>query len=266
MRRFLLLLISLPLYFSCSKAVKVEVPEFSEQLAVEMYLEDGKPLRCLITEVVPYTDTAMNKPSNELEVILDNGMTRDTLIQLINHDYETGRVYNYFNPRRLVLDSLATYNLHVQGRKFNVKARTRVSQSPVFIDSIDIKHSSAPNRYSVGVQFQDPQASKDFYKFIITKRLNDFYSEAAEEIMSDLAFNGKRFSIYTEPIFEKNDSIVVRVYALTEEHYNFLVSAKEARRSVFNTFSQPAQLRTNIEGGVGIFTTIRYSERKVLVR
>ena len=50
--------------FSCDKVVEVDLPEYEHELVLEMYLEKGKPLRCLLTESLPYTDTAINKPSH----------------------------------------------------------------------------------------------------------------------------------------------------------------------------------------------------------
>ena len=79
--------------FSCDKVVEVDLPEYEHELVLEMYLEKGKPLRCLLTESLPYTDTAINKPVNDAIVIFSDGYKNDTLSFLINQDMSTGRFF-----------------------------------------------------------------------------------------------------------------------------------------------------------------------------
>lgn len=80
---------------SCDKVIEVDLPAYEQELVTEMYLEKGSPLRCLLIESLPYTDTAINKPVNDALIIFSDGTRKDTLKHKINQDMVTGRFYNY---------------------------------------------------------------------------------------------------------------------------------------------------------------------------
>ena len=73
-------------FSSCDKVVEVNLPSYEQELVVEMYLEKGQPLRCLLIESLPYTDTAINKPVNDALVIVSDGSNKDTLKHQLNQD------------------------------------------------------------------------------------------------------------------------------------------------------------------------------------
>jgi len=81
-----------------------------------------------------------------------------------------------------------------------------------------------------------------------------------------MSFNGKQFSFYSEPDFKKNDTVGIRIYSLHKEHYEYLESLSNARRSNGNPFTQPGSIKSNIRGGLGIFTSLVYMDKKIVIR
>ncbi|MEM6725586.1 MAG: hypothetical protein AAF598_16210 [Bacteroidota bacterium] len=69
-------------FFSCDleREIEVPLPPFVKQTMVECYLEDGKPLRVLLSETFPFTDIPTEFPFAEgaTVVIKFNGQS-DTL-------------------------------------------------------------------------------------------------------------------------------------------------------------------------------------------
>ena len=245
----------------------MQLPPYDPEIVVEMYLEDGKPLQCLVTESLPYTDTGINKLIDSALVIFSDGTHYDTLKNELQEDYETGRNYNYFNPEILIADNSKTYSIYVSDGRRTVTGTTSFSQTLVQIDSIDVKASvNKKDTFSLGVIISDPPKTNDFYRFLITKKLNDFVSEPTDLSVNDNSFNGKQYSFYTEPAYARNDSVIVRVYSLQQEHYDYIQSTRDARSSNFNPFSQPALIKSNVAGGIGIFTSIRFVQRLVIIR
>src|SRR5262245_24219042 len=102
--RFFAGIVFVIILFSCNKVIEVQLPHYDPEIVVEMYLEDGKPLQCLVTESLPYTDTGINKLVDTALVIFSDGSHEDTLKNQVIEDYETGRRYNYYNPKILVAD------------------------------------------------------------------------------------------------------------------------------------------------------------------
>ena len=253
--------------FSCDKVVEVDLPEYEHELVLEMYLEKGKPLRCLLTESLPYTDTAINKPVNDAIVIFSDGYKNDTLSFLINQDMSTGRFFNYYNPKMVVADPTKVYRITIKAGEKTIVGQTSFSQRMPIIDSLMVKESAIEaDSFSVGLVFQDPVDIANYYRLLIGKNVSYFGSDPADVRLNDISFNGKPFSYFSEPDFAKNDTIIVRLYSLLKEHYDYLESMGNARRSNFNPFSQPGRIRSSIHGGLVIFTTIVYSERKIVIR
>lgn len=266
MRSFIWFVI-MALVVSCDKVIEVNLPEYEPELVVEMYLEEGKPLRCLLVESLPYTDTAINKPVNNAIVVVSDGTRNDTLSHQINQDPATGRLYNYLHPGILQVDPSKTYYLHVTGNNKKISSKTSFSQKAVTIDSFNVRESKIEeDSFSVGLVISDPPEIENFYRFLIGKSIFHFATDPTDFRVNDVSFNGKAFSFFSEPDFAKNDTVLVRVYSLHKDHYEYLESIGDARRSNYNPFSQPSRIKTNIAGGLGIFTSIKYTERKIVIR
>lgn len=256
------------LLVSCEKTISVQLPDYQNEVVVEMYLEEGKPLRCLLSESLRYTDTVIAKALNHATVIISDGTTSDTLENKLNKDTVTGRWYNYYNPRILPKSINKIYTLKItDSSKRIVTGTTGFSQQIIHIDSIDTRPSiNNVDSFSVGVAFLDPPLTKNFYRFVVTQKLNNFRNDPTDFFLSDISFNGKTFSFFSNAAFARNDTVTIRVYALLKEHYDYLQSTDDARSSNFNPFSQPGRIKSNVNGGIGIFTAIRYAEREVVIR
>jgi hypothetical protein len=254
-------------FVSCDKVIQVNLPEYQPELVVEMYLEEGKPLRCLLIESLPYTDTAINKPVNDALVVLSDGTRNDTLSHTINQDPVTGRLYNYLHPKLLEGASGKTYTLTITSRDKKISSSTDFSQRIIRIDSFKVRESaSEEDSFSVGVVISDPADMENYYRFLIGKSIYHFSTDPTDFRVSDQSFNGKSFSFFSEADYARNDTVTVRLYSLHKEHYEYLESIGDARRSNFNPFSQPSRIRSNIKGGLGIFSSIRYSEQQIIIR
>lgn len=254
-------------FLSCDKKVDVALPSYEQELVLEMYLEKGQPLRCLLIESLPYTDTAINKPVNDALVILSDGLKNDTLIYEINQDKRNGRVYNYFNPRLVTAESNKVYYLTIIGNDKKITGTTRFSQRIIPIDNVIVREApNHPDSFSVGLTFTDPDDRDNYYRVLIGKDINYFRSEPTDFRINDVSFNGKTFSFFSEPDYAKNDTVTIRMYSLSKEHYDYLESMGNARRSNFNPFSQPSRIKSNVVGGLGIFTSILYTEKKVVIK
>jgi hypothetical protein len=266
MRLFFVSLILL-LFTCCDKAIQLDLPPYEPELVIEMYLEEGKPLRCFLIESLPYSDTAINKPVNEATVIFSDGTRSDTLSNQITQDAVTSRYYNYYHPRLLKFDSTKTYTLIITGNNKTVTSTTRFSQRKISVDSLKVKESEIEkDTFSVGMVITDPVDTENFYRILVGRSIYHFATDPTDFRVSDESFNGKTFSFFSEPDYARNDTITVRVYSLLKEHYEYLESIGDARRSNFNPFSQPSRIKSNIKGGLGIFTTLRYTEKQIIIK
>jgi hypothetical protein len=252
--------------WSCNKDIELTLPVYEPKMVLEFYLEDNRALNCLLQESINFTDTTRFNLVDDALVVLSHKGIKDTLRNRFNFDLKFGKIYNYFNPKIIRLEPNVEYEVYVKDKKGReIRGKTRLNET-VAIDNL-VYNFDANEKATVGMIFNDQGSSKNFYRIIAFKDSVLIRENAIWDItFNDNLFNGKQFSFYTGYAFQKGDSVTGRLYHLTQEHYKFTQSANNAQSSNGNPFGQPANIISNVEGGLGIFTTLRYTEKKVAIR
>jgi hypothetical protein len=134
------------------------------------------------------------------------------------------------------------------------------------IDSLVYNYNS-DNMAAAGLIFNDNGSTKNYYRIVAFQDAPTVNADDVWDItFDDNLFNGDQFSFYTGYSYEPGDTITGRLYHLTEEHNNFTESVNNAESSNGNPFGQPANIITNLTGGIGIFTTLIFDEKKIVVQ
>jgi len=253
-------------FIRCSKEIKLNLPVYETKMVLEFYLEDNKPLNCLLQESVNYTDTARFRLINNALVVLSHGGVNDTLFNSFNFDPLFQKIYNYHNDKIIRLKPDTDYEVCVKdsmGRE--LRGSTRLNQK-VLVDSL-VYNFNTSNKAAVGLIFTDDIRTKDYYRIVAFKDAPAVQENEVWDItFTDILFSGKQFSFFTGYAFNAGDTIMGRLYHLNEEHHLFTESVNNAQSSNGNPFGQPANIITNLTGGTGIFTTLTYDERKLIIR
>lgn len=250
----------------CSKEIELDLPEYEPKLVLEFYLENDKSLNCLLQESIKYTDTTTYKLVENALVVLSYDGIKDTLPNTIFFDPHFQKFYNYHNDKIMQLKPDIDYEVYVkdvQGRE--LRGRTRLNDI-VPIDSLVYDFNSA-NKAATGLIFSDNATEKNFYRIVAFKDAPTVSEEGVWDItFNDNLFNGDRFSFYTGYAFNPGDTVTGRLYHLTTEHFRFTESVDNAQSSNGNPFGQPANIISNVTGGIGIFTTLIYDEKVIIIQ
>jgi hypothetical protein len=250
----------------CSSEIELDLPEYEPKMVLEFYLENEKPVRCLLQESLPYTDTTLFKLIDNALVVLSYEGISDTLSNTIYLDPHFSKVYNYYNPKIIRLKPDTEYEVFVKDSRGRVMTgRTRLNNL-VPIDSL-VYNFNAGNKAAAGLILTDNGSTKNYYRIVAFKDGPAIIEDEVWDItFDDNLFNGDRFSFYTGYAFNPGDTITGRLYHLTEAHNSFTGSVNNAQASNGNPFGQPANIISNVSGGIGIFTTLIYDEKKLIVR
>jgi hypothetical protein len=250
----------------CSKEIQLDIPAYEPKMVLEFYLEDNKSLNCLLQESINFTDTSRFKLIDNALIVLSYNGTKDTLANRFNFDLKFEKFYNYHNPKIIQLEPNAEYEVYVRDtRGREMRGRTRLMAS-VPIDTLTYNFNSK-NKASVGLVFNDNGNTKSNYRIVAYKDNFIVKQDSIWDItFSDLLFNGKQFSFYTGYAYDPGDTVTSRLYHLTDEHNNFRESVSNAQSSNGNPFGQPANIISNVSGGLGVFTTVIYTEKKIVIR
>lgn len=250
----------------CTRDINFELPEYESKMVLEFYLEDGKPLSCLLQESIPFTDTTQFRLIEDALIVVSYGEEKDTLVNTFFFDQKFNKIYNYFNPKIMELQPGINYEVYVrdnQGREMTGSTRLN---NLVPIDSLVYNYND-DLQAAAGLIFRDNESTVNHYRIVAYKDEPIVVEEDVWDItFSDILFNGDQFSFYTGYAFNPGDSVTGRLYHLTPEHNSFTESVNNAQSSNGNPFGQPANIISNLNGGMGIFTTLIYDEKKILIQ
>lgn len=269
---FLLLLVIIT-FSSCNKLeqqVTVDLPEFESQLVVECYLQNDTPVIASVTETQDlYSPPTRNPFVSGAIVSLSYDDKTDTLRTNLIPDFRNIKYYNYIRPGLLNPKPGTTFRLNVKDSKGRVATAETQWLETVKIDSVDYRFREDSMAYLV-VYFKDDGSTKDYYRFRI-KNLSDTSDGGRRQDRRDFAFadgifNGETIAQGTGYNFKKGDRLEVYLYHITEDFYEFTRTMRAAENANGNPFAQPAVIKSNIKGGIGVFAALSYDKKSFTIK
>jgi hypothetical protein len=264
---------------SCEKNVTVEIPEATEEIVVEGIIETGSYARVLLTRTLPFfgeintSDVILNSVQGAT-VIVDDGSTTDTLIQIPGYGIYIGSVITGTIGKE--------YHLKVLVEGKTISSVTKIPY-PVSLDSVWWKPDG--NRDSLGfawAHLTDPDSLGNCYRWY-AQRINHYtYGDNAGEIKDstfiaapgaafddkfinnksfDLSFPRGSFSFSDKEddkndekfFFKRGDTIVLKFCSIDRSNFEFWRTEESQVQSNGNPFASPQPITTNIQGGLGIW-------------
>lgn len=247
--------------------VEIPMPAYTPKLAVECYLEDGVEPRLYLSETRPFFSDLDIPSVDEADVFLTHpDGTIDTLRfdPLLDIDYT--KLYNFRKPGRLQLREGETYSLSIRDKKGReIKGRTTVLPHVI----LDTLYSTYRDRDSAAnliafLRDTDPTRS-NYFRVIVHKGTDRATPEFEYAANDDFANDGKIPLLFSNYRWERGDTITFRVYHIDQAYYNFLESIDAAERGSGNPFAQPAVVRSTVNPGFGVFTSLRETRRTLIV-
>lgn len=279
--------------------IDIKLEREASELVVECYLQDGQPFRLLLTETKHYFDPVNICPfvRNSLVVITHQGQ-RDTLREatyrtracnsiLPFFDQDSIRFYNYGSDKICIANS-DVFLLEVWDTINNryISAQTHfLPVVPIDVFSrndynSDDWSSSIPPKTTVKLGCKDDLQTRNYYRFTLHKNsLWQYDTVTAGSLFKKVAihplFDVELFDqgIYTNGVilqhsnydFQHNDWAIGTIYHIDRTYYDYLLTSKAARDANLNPFLQPAKVKSNIQGGQGIFTALSFDRQKLRI-
>jgi hypothetical protein len=243
------------------KEIDIKLPAHTPQLVVECYLQPGQPYRLTLTESSSYFAKPEQPQVPEALVIIFHQGKPDTLRYLPMVDRIQEKLFTHSSPTLVRGQPGDVYTLQItdpQGRRLT---GTTTLMAPVPIDSLQYRFNDRRKAY-IEARFRDPGATEDFYFFSVHL---DSISQRAEinyQVPDDLGKGGP-FTLGTGFEFDPYDSLIVSLFHLEKQYYEFLSSVDEAQNANGNPFAQPSRLRSTVQGGLGVFTNLAPDRKSV---
>lgn len=236
--------------------IEVELPGHEPVTLIECYLEPGQPARLLATRSVSFFDSAEFKTEDELQVSLyENGR-----LYRFDHRYEIDSFYltifNYISADSITYSENSNWELVVRNQDEEIaRASARFLPKPS-IRQIEYQVDT-DSLLSLQIQVADDPASKNYYRLRIYSS-DMLPHNGFSGLWNDLNASGGMLKINTGRALKiGSEKVIVSLYHIEEEYYNFLRSIQKAHDANYNPFAQPANLESNLNGkAIGIFTAV----------
>lgn len=244
--------------------VTIDLPVVSPQPIVEFYLEPNRSFRLLLTEtgdffadpIPPFiTDAQVRVIHKGQTEVLNLGAVIDTSVL---------RFYNYSSETLATFDTLEDYTLEIIRGNQQITAKTRFLPKPT-IKEITPTFREDSMAFLLTRFFDNNPEETNFYRFTTTRdSLGGVNNDDFE--FQDLITDDGEIVVGTGFSFEKGDTVIVTLYHIDEAFHDFLETSQEARNANGNPFAQPAFIRSNVEGGIGIFAALSFERRTLIIR
>ncbi len=249
-----------------TRDIEITLPPSSPQLQVECYLRPGLPYLLSLNETNDYFNSNLaniNSLKGAVVTVERNGSI-DTLKEF-KFPYKGRELTVYANLNTVPNDTINIFRLRIRaadGR--TVWAETRILPA-VKIDSLRQLISPTDGKRAVVAVIKDRAATRDFYRMITYKNSRDSLPDRTVRF-SDFRLNGQDIISATGYRFDAKDTLYWQLYHIDQVYNDFLQSSSAAASANGNPFAQPALLRSNINGGVGIFTGMNMTEKIIIIK
>lgn len=227
--------------------IDLDLGEYESKLVVECYLKPNKKSRLLLTESQSYfAEPSYPLVENATVTLSYDGKTDTLLFNAASFEFKGPKVTMHLNM---------DYILRVEDEFGRIVTAKTQFKPAIAIDSLNFFIDNR-KKARVITNFTDPGDAKNHYRITITsdssKKWNRFVPDALK--------NGGPYAVSSSYKFPNHDFVKVRLYHITQDHYLFYRTVSTAQNSAGSPISEPAQVVSNIEGGLGIFTTLNWVE------
>ncbi|MFK8006259.1 MAG: DUF4249 domain-containing protein [Saprospiraceae bacterium] len=266
------LAISIFLIFSFSncdleKEVDLELPTYENQLVVECYLEVGLPFSAVISESVSFfADPGLPFISGATVTITHQGVIY-TLGEGIYFDSTGTKLFNYGSSFICPANYGEDFTISVSDGNGRVASATTQILEPILIDTLEtVWMPDDTTKALVFTRFQDPPEKENFYRRMFQSGgiIGEGKDEQDFTTTDNFATTDNEIVFGTGFDFMKGDTVISTLFHIDQAFYDFKESVQSAINSNGNPFGQPSVIKSNIDGGIGIFTGLSY-DRKVLI-
>lgn len=259
-----ILLASVTIFFGAcdlEREIDLNLPEFEPKLVVECYLEPGKPYRAILTESVGYfgsLSTDLPIINNATMTITHNGV-EETLENGVFFDLTTGKLFNFGSDAIVPEDYNSDFHLEIVDSAGRTITATTQLLPVVPIDTVQYIYLQDSSASLLTVHSDDPNQSNWYYRTMHkTSVIGD--SLKVDFSVDDEFINGPNNTIVLggPPAYNFGDTAIITLFHITESYSEFLESTQAAQQNNGNPFATPGSIKSNITGGLGIFTGLTY--------
>lgn len=294
--KYILFILSIFLITSCERDITLDLPSKESKIIVDGYVERDLPPYIILSRSQGYFDpinsgSLNNLPERNATVKISDGINTIVLTELdtVIDGISIGGIYAAVDPVNFLPTMIGTvgltYSLEVltsDGRR--VTSTTKL-QAPIALDSTWFEIQEGKDSLGFTWAFlSDPDTLDNCYRWF-SKRLNkdDQYFAPFGSAFEDKFINGQTFKFgYNRGslqnstaeddnkeeagFFKLGDTIVIKFCTIDKSTFEFWRDAETQLGNNGSPFAVPSNVKSNINGGIGVFASYSASYDTIIAR
>ena len=292
----ILFILTIFLFTSCERDITLDLPKSEPKIVVDGYVELNLPPYVILSRSQGYFDpinsgTLNNLPERNAIVTLSDGINTIALTELdtVINGTSIGGIYAALDPVSffpiMIGTAGLTYTLDILTSDGKRVTSTTKLQAPVPLDSTWFEIQEGKDTLGFTWAFlSDPDTTDNCYRWF-SKRINkdDQFFAPFGSAFEDKFINGQTFKFgfnratiqnstaaddnnEEAGFFKIGDTIVVKFCTIDKSTYEFWRDAETQLGNNGSPFAVPSNIKSNINGGIGLFASYSPSYDTIIAR
>lgn len=234
---------------SCFKSdVTVQIPESPRDVVVEGYITPGYPAEITLTESNTLKDDLVLLAIWNAQVKIGTDTGDMTARNILYKKNDRRIVVNYGCPDTVREGAHSYFDLNIVTRDGKLVRASTGTVGPVRIKNVEL------NDDNIVVYHDLPNDVPNYFKLSVA---NYKYGkvDVAKSLLYDQSQGSKVSCVMPLSNYkEEADSIVLSLFHIQKAYYDYLTSVENAKSAFSDPLLNPEAIKSNINGGIGIFT------------
>lgn len=272
------------------QVVAIDPPEYEQKLVVHCFQNQvDSSIYVSVTRNVGLLETIPDSAYNVKGASVEWYESGNLLYTMTADDFlvspaQTGNFeWRYYgkSTNSTVITPGKQYQIKVSHPDFDPVSAVAIAPFPPKIDTVTVKLDTTTTggffegTANFAITIDDPAAEVNYYEIKIRGEGPYYYGIESDDpnardgidyinlLVSDEFFNGKKYTIRVTNSATNEPFWVVVVKSVTFDYYKFSTTALINNDAQYNPFANPAQVFTNVTGGLGLFGLV--GETQILV-
>ena len=261
----------------CEREINIDLGDIPDEIVVEGIIEPGAYPKILVTR---NRDFFENYPTDLLS-LLDTFIIQDAVVSINDGNGNVPMTFNvnpfeypyaYYTTTAITGQVGGTYSITVTARNQTLTARSTIPPA-IAVDSswfslnfFDVDEDSLG---FLNVAFTDPDTLGNAYRLYSKRNSETEYFPVTGSLANDEFINGRTVSFFAgqseKPFtnqdtfindnffYKLGDTIFVKFCSIGLREFDFYNTYEAAASSNGNPFASPTLIKSNVEGGMGIW-------------
>jgi len=262
---------------SCEREINIDLGDIPDQIVVEGTIEPGGNPKVLVTR---NRDFFENYPTDLLS-LLDTFIIQDAIVSINDGNGSVPMLfvvnpfeypYAYYTTTAITGIVGGTYTISVEARNQTLTAHTTIPPA-VAVDStwfsLNFFNVDEDSLGFLNVAFTDPDTFGNAYRLYSKRNSETEYFPVTGSLANDEFINARYVNFFAgqaeKPFgnqdtfindnffYSLGDTIFVKFYSIGRREFDFYNTYEAASASNGNPFASPTLIKSNVEGGMGIW-------------